>query len=372
MTETPMPLAGLRVVDISAVLAGPHTARYLADFGADVIKVESPTGDTVRGMGWRDPDDGATYWWKYANRGKRTMAADLKDPDALATVRRLIGEADVLIENFRPGKLESLGLDPDDLIAENPKLVVLRVTGFGQTGPYRHRPGFATLAEAMSGFAAVNGEADRGPLLPPIALTDEVTGIVGAFAVMVGVHSGVGQVIDVSLLDSMFQLMGPLAAAWLDQGFLQERMGSQLPYSVPRGSYQSADGVWLALSASSDTVAARVMDLLGFGDDDRFTTFQGRIDHRDIVDGALTEWIAARNADEIMALFGELQIAAAPILDTKGIVEDPHAVARELVIEVDGMPMQNVVARLSATPGRVRWAGRDHDADGDDIREQGW
>lgn len=372
MTERPMPLEGLRVVDISAVLAGPHTARYLADFGADVIKVESPTGDTVRGMGWRDPDDGATYWWKYANRGKRTMAADLKDPGALATVRRLIADADVLIENFRPGKLESLGLDPDELIAENPKLVILRVTGFGQTGPYRNRPGFATLAEAMSGFAAVNGEADGGPLLPPIALTDEVTGLVGAFAVMVGVHSGVGQVIDVSLLDSMFQLMGPLAAAWIDHGFLQERMGSQLPYSVPRGSYQSADGVWLALSASSDTVAARVMDLLGFGDDDRFTTFQGRIDHRDIVDGALTEWIAARNADEIMEIFGELQIAAAPILDTKGIVDDPHARARDLVIEVDGMPMQNVVARLSATPGKVRWAGRPHDADGAQIRELGW
>ena len=181
-----------------------------------------------------------------------------------------------------------------------------------------------------------------------------------------------GQVIDVCLLDSMFQLMGPLAAAWLDQGFLQERMGSQLPYSVPRGSYQTADGVWLALSASSDTVAARVMDLLGFGDDERFTTFQGRVDNRDIVDGALRDWIAARDADDVMAIFGELQIAAAPILDTQGIVEDPHAIERELIIDVDGMPMQNVVARLSATPGRVRWAGREPDADGDEIREQGW
>ena len=372
MTGAAAPLAGLRVVDLSTVLAGPHTARYLADFGADVIKVESPTGDTVRGMGWRDPDDDATYWWKYANRGKRTMTADLKDPDQLAAVRRLIVQADVLIENFRPGKLEALGLHPDELIADKPSLVILRVTGFGQTGPYRDRPGFATLAEAMSGFAAINGEADGGPLLPPIALTDEVTGLVGAFSVMVAVHSGVGQVVDVCLLDSMFQLMGPLAAAWLDHGFLQQRMGSQLPYSVPRGSYQSSDGVWLAVSASAASVAARLMDLLGLGDDQRFATFQGRADHRDIVDGALRDWIAARTAEEVLATFGELSIAVAPILDTKGIVEDPHAVARELVIEVDGMPMQNVIARMSATPGSVRWAGRPLDADGDAIREHGW
>lgn len=372
MTEPALPLAGLRVVDLSAVLAGPHTARYLADFGADVIKIESPSGDTVRGMGWRDPGDGETYWWKLANRGKRVAEMDLKDLEQLAIVRSLIDEADVLIENFRPGKLEALGLDPEELIAANPELVVLRVTGFGQTGPYRDRPGFATLAEAMSGFAAINGEADGGPLLPPIALTDEVTGLVGALGVMIALHSGVGQVVDVSLLDSMFQLMGPLAAAWLQQGFLQERMGSQLPYSVPRGSYLTADDVWLALSASSDTVAARLMALLGLAEDDRFATFEGRVANRDEVDGALRDWIRARSADEVMEVFGREQIAAAPILDIEGLVNDPHAIARELVVDVDGMPMQNVIARLSATPGRIRWAGRARDANGDQIRGDGW
>lgn len=366
------PLAGLRVVDMSAVLAGPHAARYLADFGADVIKVEPPRGDTVRGMGWVDEADGMAYWWKYANRGKRVVSLDLKDTDDLERLRSLVAEADVVIENFRPGKLESLGLDPDELIAANPKLVVLRVTGFGQTGPYRDRPGFATIAEAMSGFSAVNGEADGGPLLPPIALTDEVTGLVGAFAIMVAVHSGVGQVVDVNLLESMLQLMGPVAAAYLDQGFVQERMGSQLPYSVPRGTYRTADGQWLALSASADTVAARLMALLGLGDDERLATFEGRVAHRDEVDGALADWIAQRDLDDIMATFDEHQVAAAPVLDIAGLVRDPHVQEREAIVRVDGTPMQNLVARLGATPGSIRWAGRPLDHDGDDIRRNGW
>lgn len=365
------PLAGLRVIDMSTVLAGPHAARYLADYGADVIKVEAPGGDTVRGMGWRDPDDDVTYFWKFLNRGKRTIALDLKDPADLTVLRDLAADADVLVENLRPGKLEALGLAPDELIAANSRLVVLRVSGFGQTGPYRGRPGFATLAEAMSGFAAINGEEGGGPILPPIALTDEVTGLVGAFAIMVAVHSGVGQVIDVSLLESMSQLMGPLAAAYIDHGFLQQRMGSGLPYSVPRGAYQSADGHWIALSASAASVASRLMALLGF-DDDRFATFEGRAAHRDEVEGALRRWIGARELDEIQVTFEEHHIAAAPILDMAGLLADPHAIEREIITEVEGTPMQNLVADLSATPGRIRWAGRGLDADGDDIRARGW
>lgn len=370
--DTPAgPLAALRVIDLSTVLAGPHAARHLADFGAQVIKVEPPSGDSVRGMGWRDPADGDSYFWKFANRNKRTIALDLKDPDDLAVVRRLAQDADVLIENLRPGKLERLGLAPDDLLEVNPRLVILRVTGFGQTGPYRDRPGFATLAEAMSGFAAINGEADGGPLLPPIALTDEVSGIVGAFAVMVAVHSGVGQVVDVSLLESMSQLMGPLAAAFLTHGFLQERMGSGLPYSVPRGTYRCADGSWLALSASSASVSARVMHLLGL-DDDRFESFAGRAEHRDEIEAALSAWIGARSLQDALGELERLDIAAAPVLDIAGLLADPHAIHREMITEVDGVPMQNLVARLSATPGVLRWPGRPLDHDGDDIRRGGW
>src|SRR6476661_6598540 len=213
-----MPLAGLRVIDASTVFAGPAAARYLADFGADVIKVERPDGgDSVRRMGWPDPRDGVTLWWKLVARNKRCIALDLKDADDLDVFLRLCDQAQVLVENFRPGTLERLGLDPDVLLARNPSLVITRVTGFGQDGPYARKPGFATIAEAMSGFAAINGEADGGPLLPPIALTDEVAALAGAFAVMVALRerdrSGEGQVVDVNLLESMLQMMSALPSA---------------------------------------------------------------------------------------------------------------------------------------------------------------
>ena len=200
---------------------------------------------------------------------------------------RLLDGADVLVENLRPGALERLGLDPADLLARNPRLVVTRVTGFGQDGPYASRPGFATLAEAMSGFAAINGEPDGGPLLPPIALTDEVTALAAAFATMAAVHSGVGQVVDVNLLETMLQLMGPLPAAHAATGYLQPRLGSGIPYSVPRGTWRCADGRWVAVSTSHETVARRVLDLIGLGDDEELRSFAGRVAARDRIDDCL-------------------------------------------------------------------------------------
>ena len=217
MTDYAGPLADLRVVDCATVVAGPGCARYLADFGADVIKVERPGGDGTRSMGWLDPQDDVTLWWKLIGRNKRNVVLDLKSPDDLDVMLRLCDTADVLVENFRPGTMERLGLGPDVLLARNPRLVVTRVTGFGQDGPYAGRPGFATLAEAMSGFAALNGEPEGAPLLPPIALTDEITALAAAFATMVALRSGVGQVVDVNLLDSMLQVMGPLPAADLTE-----------------------------------------------------------------------------------------------------------------------------------------------------------
>jgi crotonobetainyl-CoA:carnitine CoA-transferase CaiB-like acyl-CoA transferase len=285
------PLSDLRVVDCATVVAGPGCARYLGDFGADVIKVERPDGgDATRRMGWRDPHDDVTLWWKLLGRNKRTVALDLKDPGDLESMRRLVDSADVLVENFRPGTLERLGLAPDDLLARNPTLVVVRLTGFGQDGPYAARPGFATIAEALSGFASINGEPDGGPLLPPIALTDEVTGLAAAFATMVALHSGVGQVVDVNLLESLAQFMGPLVAASRLLGYDQPRLGSGIPYSVPRGTYRCADGQWVAISASADSVGTRVMELLDWGDDPRVATFAGRVEHRTEVDARLGEW----------------------------------------------------------------------------------
>ena len=358
------PLHDLRVVDLATVVAGPGCARYLADFGADVIKVERPgSGDTTRAMGWTDPGDDVTLWWKLLGRNKRSVVLDLKDERDVASLRRLLATADVLVENFRPGTLERLGLDPTDLIAANPGLVVTRVSGFGQDGPYAGRPGFATLAEAMSGFAAINGEPDGGPLLPPIALTDEVTALTAAFATMVALHSGVGQVVDVNLLESLFQLMGPLMSNWRLNGDLQTRLGSGIPYTVPRGTYRCSDDQWVAISTSAESVAQRVMEIVGLAGDPRFEGFAGRVAHRDEVDARVAEWCAARPLAEVLEVFEAAHAAAAPVYDMAGLAADPHAVARGIVTEVDGVPMQGLVARLSATPGRVRWAGRPLGAD---------
>jgi len=374
MTSTgPTALAGLRVIDLSTFLAGPNCARYLADFGADVIKVERPDGgDSLRNMGWRDPSDGEGLWWRLVNRNKRTVALDLKNDADRDVFFRLIDDADVLVENFRPGVLEKLGFSPDVLHARNPTLVITRVSGFGQDGPYSARPGFATIAEAMSGLASITGVPGGEPMLPPIALTDEVTALVAAFATMVALRSEVGQVVDVSLLESIFQIMGPLISVWLTRGEMQPRMGSLIPYTVPRGVYQCSDGNYVAMSTSSDSIAARVMKLLGFDNDDRFSTFAGRIEHRDLIEQATQEWFSQRTQAEALATFEDIQAAAGPVLSMQDIATDPHYAARNAVINIEGTPMQGIIAKLSATPGRVRWRGRAKDQDGEDIRRHGW
>jgi crotonobetainyl-CoA:carnitine CoA-transferase CaiB-like acyl-CoA transferase len=360
----PGPLAGIRVLDLATVIAGPGTARYLADYGADVLKVERPgAGDSTRGMGVPDPADGTSLYWKLVSRNKRCTAIDLKSDAGRAAILRLVDDAHVVIENFRPGTLERLGLAPEVLLARNPKLVILRVTGFGQDGPYASRAGFATIAEAMSGFAAINGEPDGAPLLPPIALTDEVTALVGAFATMVALWSGVGQVVDVNLLESLFQCMGPLPAAFAATGYLQPRLGSGIPYSVPRGTWRCADGHWVAVSTSAESVAGRVMALIGFGDRADLQTFNGRIAARTEIDARLAEFCAARSLADVLTQFEAAQAAAAPIYDMADIADDPHYAARSTIVEVDGIRMQGLVARLHETPGAVRWAGRAMDAD---------
>ena len=363
-----LPLADLRVIDASTVLAGPSCARYLADFGADVIKVERPgAGDGTRDMFRRDPADGVTYFWKLLGRGKRTVVLDLKTDEGRGHMLDLCASADVLVENFRPGTLERLGLAPEVLHERNPDLVITRVTGFGQDGPYAGRAGFATLAEAMSGFASLSGEPDGAPLLPPIALTDEVTGLTAAFATMVAVHSGVGQVVDVNLLESLLQIMGPLVSAAAVEGWEQPRLGSGVPYTVPRGTWQCADGSWVAVSTSAESVARRVLELVGLGDDESLQTFDGRVGARERIDARMAEWIGERTRDEVLAAFDEAKAACAPVYSMNEVLADRHVQARRSVEDVDGTPMQGLVARLSATPGRIRWAGRPLGADTDEV-----
>jgi len=278
-------------------------------------------------------------------------------------VLRLAEGAHVLVENLRPGGLEKLGLGPDELLARNPNLVITRVTGFGQDGPYANRPGFATIAEAMSGFAGLNGEADGAPMLPPIALTDELTAMSAAFATMTALHSGVGQVVDVNLLDTLLQTMGPLPAAYAATGYLQPRLGSGIPYSVPRGTWQSRDGRWIAVSSSHDTIARRVIALIGLGDHPDLVTFAGRVAHRELIDARMAQWIGERDADDVLAAFEAAEAAAAQIYDMADVAADPHLAERHALPVVDGVTMQGLVARLSATPGEIRHAGRPLGAD---------
>ncbi len=245
--------------------------------------------------------------------------------------------------------------------------MITRVTGFGQDGPYAGRAGFATLAEAMSGFAAISGEPDGAPLLPPIALTDEVTGLTAAFATMVALHSGVGQVVDVNLLESLLQIMGPLVSAAAVEGYEQPRLGSGVPYTVPRGTWQCRDGRWVAVSTSAESVARRVLDLIGLGHDESLHSFEGRVAARDRIDARMADWIGQRSRDEVLAAFEEAHAACAPVYTMTEVLDDPHVQARGAVEVVDGTPMQGLVARLSETPGRIRWTGRPLGADTDEV-----
>lgn len=369
----PAPLKDLRVIDLSTVLAGPNCARYFADFGADVIKIEKPgSGDSLRGMAWRDPRDGTGLWWKLVNRNKRNIALDLKLDTDRELFLKLIDDANVLVENFRPGTLERLGIGPEILLKRNASLVITRVSGFGQTGPYKDRPGFASIAESMSGLAAISGEPDGPPMLPPIALTDEVTGVVAAFATMVALHSKVGQVVDVNLLETMFQIMGPLISLFMLTGEQQPRLGSQLPYTVPRGVYKCSDNKWVGVSTSSETVAARVIQVLGCADDQRFTTFTSRVENREALNDMMIKFCAQRDSQTVLQIFTDAQAAIGPVLSMAEIANDPHFAARQAIKMVGTTPMQGLLASLSGTPGELRWEGRTLDADGAEIRKNLW
>ncbi len=361
------PLAGVRVLDLSRLVAGNMLSLQLADFGADVIKVEPPAGDPLRD--WRDA--GKELHWKTYARNKRSIVLNFRHAAAKDALLRLVATADVLIENFRPGTLEQMGLGPDVLLANNPGLVIVRVSGFGQTGPYAPLPGFGTLVEAMSGFAARTGFADREPVLPPLALADMIAGLYGAFAVVTALRArdqrqgggrGGGQVIDLSLLESMFSVLGPEAAIYRLTGVVKERVGSGSHTSAPRNVYRCGDGGYVALSGSTGTMARRVFEVIGrhdMLDDDRFRTNAARIAHRALVNEAVGAWFAGKSRDEALRLMREADVTAGPVYSIADAVADAHFREREILVEVDdaetgSLPMHNIVPRLSATPGAWR------------------
>jgi crotonobetainyl-CoA:carnitine CoA-transferase CaiB-like acyl-CoA transferase len=358
------PLRGIRVLDFSRLVAGNMLSLQLADFGAEVVKVESPArGDTLRD--WRE--GGVSVHWKVYARNKKSIALDLKAPEAPGIILDLAGHFDVLIESFRYQYLERLGVGPDRLLERNPKLVVVRVSGFGQTGRYAKRPGFGTLVEAMSGFASRNGFADREPVLPPLAMADMIAGLSGAMATVIAVrevevNGGRGQVIDVSLLESIFSILGPEAAIYKLTGKIRQRVGSASEGTSPRNVYATSDGGWVAISASTQAMTERLFRAIGRDDlnrDPSFRTNAERVKRRDEVDAIVGGFIKQRTLDDAIRFFEEAEVTAAPVYDIGQFLEDPHVQERGIVVEAPDdemgqVPMHAIVPRLSGTPGRLR------------------
>ncbi len=356
-------LEGVRVLDLSRLFAGNLLTQVLGDFGAEVIKVEPPAGDTLRAWQTR----GISTHWKIFARNKKSLCLELRKPEARALLMKLVPSAAMFIESFRPGTLEAMHLSPEKLLKKNPKLVIVRISGWGQGGPYRRRPGFGTLVEGMSGFAAINGFADREPVLPPMYLADAIAGLYGAAAVMIALREaarkgGRGQVIDLPLLDPLFTVVGPQAAIYRLTGEVKPRTGSRSTNTAPRNVYRCKDGRYVGLSASTQKMAERTFRAIGRADlvdDPRYRTNAGRVKHAAQLDAIIGAFVARRTQAGNVAFFDKAEVTIGPIYDVAQIVEDPHILQRELLAdypdaEMGRFPMHPVVPRLLGTPGSIR------------------
>jgi crotonobetainyl-CoA:carnitine CoA-transferase CaiB-like acyl-CoA transferase len=361
------PLAGIKVIDVATLFAGPLAATFLADFGADVLKVEHPRGDPVRLHG--PAKDGIPLWWKVVSRNKEAVTLYLGHPEGQALFRQLVADADVVIENFRPGTLERWGLGYDVLSEQNPGLVLARVTGFGQFGPYSKRPGFGTIAEAMSGFAALTGAPDGPPTLPPFALADGITALTTAFAILTALRArdtlGRGQEIDLAIIEPILSILGAQPTFYDQLREVPRRIGNRSVYNAPRNTYRTAEGRWVATAASSQSVAERVLRLVGRPDlaaEPWFSSGRGRAAHADVLDEAVGAWIGSHTLAEVVDAFEAAEAAVAPINDIADVMADPQyrALGSFVTLEDDELgplTMQNVLFRLSATPGSIRTTG---------------
>ncbi len=356
-------LDGVRILDLSRLFAGNVLTQMLGDFGADVIKIEPPEGDTLRA--WKTL--GVSTHWKIYARNKKSLCLDLRSPQATEIIRALVPTSDLFIESFRPGVLEKMGLGPDTLLELNPKLVVIRISGWGQDGPYSQRPGFGTVVEGISGFAAINGFADREPVLPPMYLADGIAGLYGASAAMIALrevemNGGHGQVIDLPLLDPLFSILGPQSANYRLTGKVKPRTGSRSTNSAPRNAYLCKDGRYVSLSASIQKMAERLFRSIGrpeLIDDPKFRTNADRVRNAEELDAIIGAFIAERTQAENVAFFEVAEVTIGPIYDTSQILEDPHFIERDVVSDypdpdMGSLPMHHVVPRLGGTPGAIR------------------
>jgi formyl-CoA transferase len=364
-TSEQLPLADVKIVDCASLGAGPYAATWLGDFGAEVIKIEYPDGgDNLRYFG---PDN---VVWTWAGRNKQSLALDLHDPDGRDAIKELVEDADVFLENFRPGRLEEWGLGWETLSEINPELVMVRTTGFGQTGPYKDKPGFGTLAEAMSGFAAVTGQEDGPPTLPASMLGDSVSALFSTIGILVGLYwrdakDGTGQYIDSSILEPMIAIFADHFVKYDIEGLLHKRMGSRQPGNPSRNVYKTADKEWVAVSPGGAAIIERLLRVVG-GDkavsDPRFATSQARRDHIDELEALIQDWIGRHDLEEVLDTFEKAEAAIAPVYHMDDIAEDPHLEARNAMVEIEDdefgdVRMPGVFPKLSKTPGEVRSTG---------------
>ena len=361
------PLEGVKVIDAATLFAGPLAATILGDFGAEVLKVEHPKGDPSRSHGYAK--DGIGLWWKMLGRNKRAVTLSMSTTEGVEIFKELARDADVVIESFRPGTLERWGLSYEELSRENPGLVLARVTGFGQFGPYSNRPGFGTIAESMSGFAHVTGQPSGPPTLPPFGLADGIAALATACAVLMALRArdatGKGQVVDLAIIEPIFTVLGPQPIAYDQLGVIQERTGNRSNNNAPRNTYQTKDGKWVAISTSAQNIAERVMRLVGrpeFIEEPWFQKGSERAKHADELDEAVGSWISERTTDEVVEAFEEANAAITPIYNIEDIMQDPQYQALDSIITVNDpelgpIKMQNVLFRLSETPGEVKWSG---------------
>ena len=375
------PLEGVRVLDCGTIIAAPYAATLLADWGADVIKIEHPDGDSLRRAG--PVRNGAGLNYKFYGRNKRHMVLNLSAPKGQEVMRELIAKSDVLIENFRPGVMEKWGLGWEQVRAVNDRLVMLRVSGFGQDGPYAKRPGFGTLAESMSGFAHINGYPDGPPTLPPFGLADGIAALSSAYAVMLALYErdargGRGQMIDVALIEPILHVLGGQPIIYDQTGAIQGRSGNRSVNNAPRNNYLTRDGRWLAISTAAQAIAERVMELVGHPEviaEPWFRSGVGRARHGDLLDGYVAGWIAARDADDVIDAFERVGAAVAPVYDVSQVMADPQYLHRNSIVriadeELGHVRMQNLLFRMSETPGAVRHAGRRLGQDTDVILKE--
>ncbi|AQZ32979.1 formyl-CoA transferase [Pseudomonas sp. LPH1] len=372
-----MALQGLKVIEMGQLIAGPFASKLLGEFGADVIKIEPPgVGDPLRK--WRKIKDGTSLWWHVQSRNKRSLTLDLKQTEAQDIVRKLVSEADVLVENFRPGTLEGWGLGYEALKAINPRLIMLRISGYGQTGPYRDLPGFGVIGEAMGGLRHLSGYPGQAPVRVGISIGDSLSSLYGVIGVLLALQerarSGEGQEIDVALYESVFAMMESLIPEYDAFGYVREPAGSALPGITPSNSYPCKDGSYVLIAGNGDSIYKRLMSLIGrddLGNDPRLAQNDGRSQHAELIDGAIAEWTAQRGRDEVIEALKGARVPAGYPYTAADIVQDPHYLARQMIEQVQTsvgpLKVPGVLPKLSRTPGRIGTGGPQLGEHNDDI-----